>query len=338
MKKKFLTKAIFLFLPFVIIFLSLEIILGIFDREKLYDSNYQRFNFPVCSLVKIGLYRSDPVVFWKMRPNVKESWYMQESDDIINSRGLRGKEFSSQKPKNTFRIICLGDSHVFGWGVGLRYTWPYKLEKILEKTYSNMKFEVINGGTSGFSSYQTLQFLKTEGIYYSPNVITISHDHHNAELAELNADSAQKTVPSKLIKIHYYLARFRTYRLLREIIFQFEKRFIFKQKIPRVSKEEYAKNLSEIASIVKSRGSKVVFIDSLYFTDNTDLNEQYSPIMRDVAAKEGIPLVDLKNTWRSLNMKEYLLKDMSHPNEKGYDIIANEVCKSLRENGLIKIN
>src|ERR1700761_3409031 len=35
-----------------------------------------------------------------------------------NGFGLRGDECTLQKPPHTFRIVGLGDSHMFGWGVG----------------------------------------------------------------------------------------------------------------------------------------------------------------------------------------------------------------------------
>ena len=46
----------------------------------------------------------------------------------INSRGLRDREYSLQKPPGTKRILVLGDSYVWGYGVSneerfLRKSW-----------------------------------------------------------------------------------------------------------------------------------------------------------------------------------------------------------------------
>ena len=61
------------------------------------------------------------------------------------------------KSKNTFRIICIGDSITQGYaqGKGLlprEQTYVYKLEKLLTKKFKDKKIEVINTGNGGYSS------------------------------------------------------------------------------------------------------------------------------------------------------------------------------------------
>lgn len=50
------------------------------------------------------------------------------------------------KPKGTYRILALGDSFTFGWGVNLEDSWPKILEKLLSK---EQKVEVVNAGIIG---------------------------------------------------------------------------------------------------------------------------------------------------------------------------------------------
>lgn len=47
----------------------------------------------------------------------------------INSHGMRDREQSVEKPSGTFRIIALGDSIVYGFGVRIEDALPKKLER-----------------------------------------------------------------------------------------------------------------------------------------------------------------------------------------------------------------
>ena len=83
----------------------------------------------------------------------------------INSRGLRGDEVSLQKPVGVRRVLVVGDS--FGWGFGVEQedTFGARLERALPDT------EVINGAVSGYSTDQVLLWLRLEGRQYAPDVV-----------------------------------------------------------------------------------------------------------------------------------------------------------------------
>lgn len=66
----------------------------------------------------------------------------------INSLGLRNKEINIQKEDSCFRILCLGDSWTYGWGVDIEDSWPVQLETFLHK-HGYSKVEVINCGRPG---------------------------------------------------------------------------------------------------------------------------------------------------------------------------------------------
>jgi hypothetical protein len=45
-------------------------------------------------------------------------------------------EFSAQKPDGEFRILMLGDSMTFGWGVDVKDTLPSRLERLINAQLS----------------------------------------------------------------------------------------------------------------------------------------------------------------------------------------------------------
>ena len=56
---------------------------------------------------------------------------------------------------------------------------------------------------------------------------------------------------------------------------------------------------------------------------------QYAEVVRDVAKKEGARLVDVHFMFRVRGKPDHLLLDGMHPNEKGHEMIADLLIKTL---------
>lgn len=111
-------------------------------------------------------FADNPYAAFSLKPNFRLG------DLMINSLGYRGTEFSKDKPKGTFRILLLGDSYVFGWGVN-RYedTLSAIIQNILNSS-SSAKYEVINAGFhDGYSPDSYYAYLKGEGLALQPDMI-----------------------------------------------------------------------------------------------------------------------------------------------------------------------
>ena len=64
----------------------------------------------------------------------------------INRDGFRGVEdYIGHKPKDRFRVVCLGDSFTLGYGVDDRDTFPARLERI------EPRVQAVNMGQGGYS-------------------------------------------------------------------------------------------------------------------------------------------------------------------------------------------
>lgn len=91
----------------------------------------------------------------------------------LNSLGLRGRDYPLKKPPGIRRILAVGDSFTFGWGVNLEDTWPYKLEKELNAGIKNPRFEVLNFGITGYSPREYLDMVKTAVPVYKPDYVIV---------------------------------------------------------------------------------------------------------------------------------------------------------------------
>ena len=78
----------------------------------------------------------------------------------INSKGFREREFTQLPEKDTYRVICIGDSSTFGWDVKADRAFPKILETMIPERLSGRQVEVLNCGIPGYSSHQGRIFLE----------------------------------------------------------------------------------------------------------------------------------------------------------------------------------
>jgi hypothetical protein len=128
---------------------------------------------------KPPLYASDPYSGWTNRPYLSYHHVTPEftADIYTNREGFRvsaaHEEYEKQRTKNTFRILLLGPSFAFGWGVDYEDTFGSRLQQILnaDQFVEGSKIEVLNHGVPGLPGANELEWLKEVGKDYSPNLV-----------------------------------------------------------------------------------------------------------------------------------------------------------------------
>src|SRR6476620_4348192 len=65
----------------------------------------------------VEIYEPDSLLYWRLKPNQDCYTKIDRKPVHINSHGTRGADFIVPKPANTIRILSLGDSRTFGWGM-----------------------------------------------------------------------------------------------------------------------------------------------------------------------------------------------------------------------------
>ena len=109
--------------------------------------------------------------YYKLKPYENYNW--EEIPISINALGFRNEEFSVQKPKDTYRILNLGDSVAFGWEVRMEDTYGKKLERHLNEYSNNIRYEVINAGVPTWNLEAERNFLLEEGLKYQPDLVIL---------------------------------------------------------------------------------------------------------------------------------------------------------------------
>ncbi len=132
------------------------------------------------------LYQWDRYLFFRLRPDRQlvlidplapdrdgphSRWSVR-----TNARGFRSGEFADAPAPGVRRILALGDSSTFGWGVEASDSYPERLRAPLAARLGvdGAAVEVLNLGVPGYSSFQGRVLLERVGLALAPDLVTWS--------------------------------------------------------------------------------------------------------------------------------------------------------------------
>lgn len=122
------------------------------------------------------------------------------------------ESFPTKKPKDTFRVFCLGGSTVQGRPYSSDTSFTKWLQLSLETAQPDRNWEVINCGGISYASYRLVPILQ-ECIAYEPDLFIICTGHN--EFLEERTYGHIKQTPAALKATHRFVSQLRTYSLLR---------------------------------------------------------------------------------------------------------------------------
>lgn len=118
----------------------------------------------------------NPLIGHLHRPN--RSAHLMGVDVSINSDGFRDDEVPVERQAGRRRVIFLGDSLTFGWGVAKSDTFEALLEAQLSKKAPT---DVINFGTGNYNTVQEANLFATRGTKYHPDHVVVFYFLNDAE-------------------------------------------------------------------------------------------------------------------------------------------------------------
>src|SRR5262249_30227954 len=167
-------------------------------------------------------YERHEVVSWLPAKDVAGAHRLAGSFDSTfrtNSRGLRDREHAFQKPPSVTRIVVLGDSFTWGWGVNDDEVYPAVIESLLKGV------EVINLGVTAFGTRQEINYLKLEGLRYQPDTVIVGLCLNDIyDIPPLEPANPPRARPNPLVqtspigKLKLWLNHLRLYQLTRRAI------------------------------------------------------------------------------------------------------------------------
>ena len=121
-----------------------------------------------------GIYVADPAVGYALTPGFRGELQRSEFRDTIRigEFGFRGAD-PRPLAEPSLRIIVLGDSQAFGFGVDEDETFSMQLEHLLRARYAGTDVQVINGGVPGYGTADQLAMLRSRGPAVDPDLVVV---------------------------------------------------------------------------------------------------------------------------------------------------------------------
>jgi lysophospholipase L1-like esterase len=120
---------------------------------------------------KTNLFERDDRLGWKMVPGAGGAW--GEVPVEVSARGLRGPVVPDARTPDTRRVLFLGDSVTFGYGVAPPdATFPFAVGRALERPLGQ-RVEIVNAGVGGYSPWQQLAWFEQEGRVLAPDAVVV---------------------------------------------------------------------------------------------------------------------------------------------------------------------
>jgi lysophospholipase L1-like esterase len=120
---------------------------------------------------------ANPAIGHEHTPNTRA--HLMGADVAISSQGLRDREFTLTPPPGRTRILMLGDSLTFGWGVEAHETYSKRLEAMLQQAGHDV--EVINTGVGNYNTEMEVAYFLERGAKLKPHYVVLNYFINDAE-------------------------------------------------------------------------------------------------------------------------------------------------------------
>lgn len=289
----------------------------------------------------LEIYEPDAALYWKLKPNQDCYTKIGHKTVHINSHGTRGAEFQTEKPPDTIRIVSLGDSRTFGWGLAEAETYSALLGKMLsEKT--GKKIEVINAGVNAWSYPQMLVYFRDTALKYKPDAVVIGDANQWTQFSEKNSPEFVKKFMSR-VRLKNFLRRFAIYHYvvevkLRDVYERQRTKFIpvdpkqdalFKEQQQSDPDALFRDAIEQMCETALTNGVKPVL---LYLPQAGELESSAATSVlkakRAISEKLGVPLVNVSADVKPEGKALYLDADPVHFNARGNELIARRLTEA----------
>lgn len=267
----------------------------------------------------------------------------------ISSQGLRDQEYALGRQPNTTRVLVLGDSVTFGFGVLAEESFPERLEQRLNDLGDGGRYEVINAGVIGYNTIQERVRLQQVGLQFQPDVVvltfvvndlldTFSIFDHQYEPTDTLAPAKKWLRRNSRLYRFYQNTSWRLVDALRKDPNRPEQP---RQRQRVLEREAEIARIAEIGHEHGARFLLALYPDNLHQAVSPDSAGQQITVREEVlsfAQRSGLAVLDLTEALgdvRDQRARVMRLREDPHPSPAGHQVIAQALFEKLSEAGMV---
>lgn len=293
----------------------------------------------------VEIYEPDPLLYWRLKPNQQCFTKVNHEPVRVNSHGTRGAEFQVPKPPGTYRVLMLGDSRTFGWGLKEEDTYAGLVEAGLREAAGGKTVEVINAGVNAWSYSQMRVFLRERALAWEPDAVVLGGANLWTQFTENASPEFVRQFMSR-VRLKNLLRRSAVYHFVIEVQLEayyqrYRTKFIpvdpksdtlFKEQQQTDPDAVFRNAIEDICAIAVTNRIRPVL---LFMPTQTELLEgkpgnNLRQIFTETAQKTGATLVDTTAELLPQAATTYLDADPVHLNATGNAIVARKLLPVLK--------
>lgn len=255
-------------------------------------------------------------------------WEKRYGDVLVtyNEQGLRDRPILP-KSEGEFRILALGDSVTFGWGVQQDKIFASRLEQLLPGRLQR-PVRVINSGVGGYNTVQEVTYFKREGITLQPDLVLLTYIGNDIEenRGPFNPWAGPTSIKDLVMKM---LGKFWSYRLVQHTYRYAVLRQVKAQSSnPLQDGEGWRQSMSSLAELVVLCKEQHIPLIVFFKRSHPDENR---PLFADVVRHvEGFSVKDMGPWYQGLDESSLVLSKVDgHPNAEGHRVMAEHMADDI---------
>jgi hypothetical protein len=276
---------------------------------------------------------ADPVLVYKHRANLQHTY--QGVVVSTNELGLRDRPLET-RGVGELRLLLLGDSVTFGWGVPIEETFARKLEVRLGAQLGR-RVRTVNAGVGSYNTVQEYAFLRAHHALVDPDVVALLYVDNDIEPNDPPFDpwsevSFAGKSPPEIVSL--LVRRSWGYRLSAFIVQHARRpgpaRLDMNARGPRES-------LAALAAIADFCADRQIRFATFFYRAKGEPTDRLFAEVRAVGERHRFLVADVGRWWGDTDMRTVTNSTIdSHPNARGHEILASGMAAALVKQGLLE--
>jgi len=299
-------------LSLVLFFVLAEVTLRLYlASHTFYDVEMSRY------AEELKIESPDPTIGHVHRPGGRA--HLMDVDVQINADGLRDVEHSHQRDGRR-RVVFLGDSLTFGWGVAQDATFATVLERELS---ARTPTEILNFGAGNYNTSQEVGLFLEKGLAYHPDEVVVFYFINDAEPTP-HKSRWWWLGRSRAATFYWSRAKALWAQISPSGTFQDFYAALYRDDQP--GWVETRRAFQRLAAACKENGIalKVVLLPELHRLDEYPFAREHA-LVTDFLRSNGIAVLDLAPRFKNEQDPQslWVARDDAHPNARAHQLIAD---------------